>query len=125
MVDMKNMDLAKLFERFHGEDKCRECLENLRWPDGVECPRCQSKSVSHMYKRGQFDCNSCRYKFSVKAGTIFHDSHLPLWKWFATIFMMAESKKGISANQVKRMMGVSYKTAWYLCHRIRAAMTRA
>jgi len=61
----------------------------------------------------------------VTAGTIFHDSHLPLWKWFLTIYMMAESKKGVSANQIKRTIGVSYKTAWYLCHRIRAAMTEA
>ena len=61
--------------------------------------------------------------FSVTAGTIFHDSHLPLWKWFLTIYMMVESKKGISANQIKRTIDVSYKTAWYLCHRIRKAMT--
>src|SRR5260370_21583445 len=60
--------------------------------------------------------------FSVTAGTIFHDSHLPLVKWFATTYLMCESRKGMSANQIKRMMGISYKTAWYLCHRIRAAM---
>ena len=69
-----------------------------------------------------FECNSCRYQFSVTASTIFHDSHLPLWKWFATMYLMIESKKGISANQVKRTLGVSYKTAWYLCHRIRSAI---
>ena len=73
----------------------------------------------------KYECSSCGYQFSVKAGTIFHDSHLPLWKWFLAVYMMVESKKGVSANQIKRMIGVSYKTAWYLCHRIRAAVGNA
>lgn len=73
-------------------------------------------------KRNQFDCDSCRYQFSVTAGTIFHDTHLPLWKWFLAVNLVIESKKGISANQLKRTLGVSYKAAWYLCHRIRAAL---
>ena len=116
------MNLVTLVERFHSEDACREYLEKLRWPEGIECPRCQSKSISEIRDRDQFDCNSCRYQFSVTAGTIFHDTHLHLWKWFAAIYLMCESKKGISANQLKRTLGVSYKTAWYLCHRIREAM---
>jgi len=74
------------------------------------------------YDRGQLDCNSCRYRFSVSTGTIFHDSHLPFQKWFLATFLMTGSRKGISANQLKRVLGISYKTAWYLCHRIRAAM---
>jgi transposase-like protein len=73
-------------------------------------------------KRYQFVCDSCSYQFSTTAGTIFHDSHLPLWKWFLAVYLMAESKKGMSANQLKRTLAVSYKTAWYLCHRIRKAM---
>lgn len=97
-------------------------LEGLRWPDGVRCLRCDSPRISRIAKRGQFDCDNCRYQFSVTAGTILHDSHLPLWKWFLAVYTMGESKKGISANQLKRMLGVSYKTAWYLSHRIRAAM---
>jgi transposase-like protein len=116
------MNLGTLIERFRSDDACREYLEGLRWPDGVECPRCASKSISGIRERDQFDCNSCRYQFSVTAGTIFHDTKLPLWKWFAAIYLMCESKKGISANQLKRTLGVSYKTAWYLCHRIREAM---
>src|SRR5205823_11256302 len=67
-------------------------------------------------------CNSCRTRFSVTSGTVFHDSHLPLWKWFLATYMMCESKKGVSANQLKRTLNVAYKTAWYLCHRIRSAM---
>jgi transposase-like protein len=79
-------------------------------------------AISRIVKRRMFDCDGCRYQFSVTAGTLFHDSHLPLPKWFLAIFLMCESKKGTSANQLKRMLKVSYKTAWYLCHRIRAAM---
>src|SRR4051812_32476633 len=117
-----DMNLVKLIEDFGSEDKCREFLRDIRWPDGVHCPRCDSDSVSVIAKRNQWDCNKCRYQFSVKAGTLFNDSHLPLWKWFLAIYLVCESKKGISANQLKRTLNVSYKTAWYLCHRIRAAM---
>jgi transposase-like protein len=119
----QDINLVGLVERFHSEERCRGYLEQLRWPDGVVCPRCQSKSISEIRERNQYDCNSCRYQFSVTSGTIFHDSHLPLWKWFLTAYIMIESRKGVSANQIKRTIGVSYKTAWFLCHRIREAMT--
>lgn len=118
----KNLDLPTLIERFGSEDKCHDYLEKLRWPDGVTCPRCESKSISRIQERRQFECNGCRYQFSVRVGTIFHDSHLPLWKWFLTVYMIVQSKKGISSNQLKRVLAVAYKTAWYLSHRIRAAM---
>lgn len=119
-----HMDLPKLIERFGSEDKCHAYLEALRWPDGVECPRCGGRSISRIEKRRQFECNaeSCRYQFSVRVGTIFDRSHLPLWKWFLAIYLVGESKKGISAKQLERTLGVSYKTAWFLGHRIRAAM---
>ena len=119
---MKQMDLMQLMERFHSDEKCREVLEELRWPDGVACPRCGGSHHAHDSVRGVYDCCSCSYQFSVLAGTIFHDTKLPLRKWFITVMLMVESKKGISANQLKRTIGVSYKTAWYLCHRIRKAM---
>lgn len=120
-----DINLIALIEQFRSEDKCRAYLAALRWPDGVSCPRCSSCSVSYVSARSVYDCNTCRHQFSVTAGTIFHDTHLPLWKWFLTTYMMIESRKGISANQVKRSIGVSYKTAWYLCHRIRTAMQLA
>lgn len=117
------MDMVALIERYGSEDKCRAYLAELRWPSGVVCPRCKAtKGISRIAKRDQWDCDSCGYQFSVTAGTIFHDSHLPLWKWFLAVYMIGESKKGISSNQLKRMLRVSYKTAWYLSHRIRAAM---
>ena len=119
----QEMNLVKLMEQYSDENACREMLAKLRWHDGIQCPRCESKSIRNSYTRDQFDCASCGYQFSVTSGTIFHDTHLPLWKWFTAIYLMIESKKGISANQMKRTLGVgSYRTAWYLCHRIRAAM---
>jgi transposase-like protein len=117
-----DVNLVSLIEQYGNDEKCRDRLEALKWPEGVRCPRCGSNKISHIKKRGQYDCDACRYQFSVTAGTIFHDSHLPLWKWFLAVYLMAESKKGISANQLKRSLKVSYKTAWYLCHRIRKAM---
>jgi len=115
-------NLINLIEQYGDEGKCRQHLEALRWHEGVKCPRCGSDKVSRIKVRDQYDCDQCRYQFSVTAGTIFHDSHLPLWKWFLAVYLMTESKKGMSANQLKRSLGISYKTAWYLCHRIRAAM---
>jgi len=116
-------NLMDLMARFRSEDKCRTLLEELRWPEAIRCPHCNGVRISRIHERSQFECDTCRYQFSVTSGTIFHDTHLPLNKWFAAIYLTVESKKGISANQVKRIIGVSYKTAWYLCHRIRAAMT--
>lgn len=109
-------------DRFGDEATCREYLEKLRWPEQVCCPRCGDCSVSVISTRDQWDCNSCRYRFSVTSGTIFDNTKLPLRKWFVAIYLMCEAKKGISANQLSRTIGVSYKTAWHLCHRIREAM---
>ena len=116
------IDLLSLLDAHDTDIECRTYLEELRWPKGMCCPRCGGTTISRLKARRQFDCDTCRYQFSVTAGTLFHDSHLPLPKWFLAIFLMCEFKKGMSANQLKRMLKVSYKTAWYLCHRIRAAM---
>jgi transposase-like protein len=118
-------NLIALIEEFGADDsKCRIYLEGLRWPDSVKCPKCGSAKISRMYTRDQFDCGSesCGYQFSVTAGTIFNDTHLSLWKWFLAVYLMCESKKGVSARQLGRSIKVAYKTAWYLCHRIRKAM---
>jgi transposase-like protein len=122
MDSLKNMDLMRLMEDCDTQEECRAILEELRWKDGIYCPRCKGDKISRIRKRFQYDCDSCRYQFSVTSGTIFHDSHLPLPKWFAATYLMCESKKGISANQLKRNLHTSYQTAWHLCHRIRAAM---
>jgi transposase-like protein len=122
MLKDQETNLIDLIDNFGSEDRCHARLEELRWPQGVECPRCDSKRIARQKNRHQYQCKSCRYQFSVTAGTIFHDSHLPLRKWFLAVYLIVESKKGISANQLKRSLGITYKTAWYLCHRIRAAL---
>ena len=119
------MNLMTLIERYHDEDACRSDLEALRWPDGVRCPRCEGDNIRNSYTRNQYDCGLCGYQFSVTSGTMLHDTHLPLQKWLVSTYLMVEGRKGVSANQLKRTLNVSYKTAWYLCHRIRAAMRDA
>jgi transposase-like protein len=120
---LANVDLAPLVSEFGSEPKCRAYLENLRWPRGVHCPRCAAKrGISWLEGRGQFDCDTCGYQFSVRVGTIFHDSHLPLWKWFLAAYAISESKSGVTASQLKRMLAVSYKTAWHLSQRIRSVI---
>lgn len=118
----RKMTLPRLMVDFDTDAECRLALEQLRWPNGVRCLRCDSISISRITTRKQYDCNACRYRFSVTTGTVFNDSHLALPKWFMAVLLMCEAKKGISANQLKRTMGVAHKTAWYLCHRIREAM---
>jgi transposase-like protein len=121
------VNLMDVVEKYSTDDHCREALTHLRWPEGVRCLKCNGENVSPVNERKVYVCNSCKYQFSVTVGTIFHDSHLPLTKWFLVTYLMTESRKGVSANQIKRMLWGpnkgSYKTAWYLCHRIRAAMT--
>ena len=119
-----NVNLCQLIERFGNDEKCRKALETLRWPDGPKCLRCNGDATP-VKDRDTFDCDSCHYQFTVTTATIFHDTHLDLWKWFLCTYLLCESRKGMSANQLKRTLGVSYKTAWYLCHRIRKAMTEA
>ncbi len=122
---MKTPTLCEVLREFGSDESCRGYLEALRWPRRVTCPRCESEKISRVRRRKVFDCDSCRYQFSVLAGTVLQDTKLPLSTWFAAAYLMCESRKGISANQVHRMIGGSYKTAWYLCHRIRAAMKDA
>jgi len=100
------MNLVELIDATTTEEKARAYVEKARWPNGIACPRCQS----------------CRYDFSVTVGTIFHKSHIELRKWLLVIHLMGESKKGVSACQIEREIGVTNKTAWYMCHRIRNAM---
>ena len=116
------MNLSEVMKDFADDAKCRAYIEALRWPDGIVCPHCQSKKIYRIVKRDQLLCASCEYQFSVTVNSIFHDTHLPLWKWFIATVLLCESKKGMSACQIQRSLGVSYKTAWYLCHRIRNAM---
>jgi len=118
------MNLVEMMKGFGDESKCRNYLEKLRWPNGVTCPHCKHDKV-YRIRREQFSCASCEYQFSVTVDTIFHDTHLPLVTWFLATLLLCEAKKGMSACQIKRSLGIkTYKTAWYLCHRIRSAMAQ-
>lgn len=113
---------------FHDEAKALAHLESDRWPHEVVCPLCESTGVRRMAGKtqaGMFLCNVCRNKFTVRTGTVMERSHVPLHKWLLATHLMAASKKGMSAKQMERMLGVTYKTAWFLCHRIREAMDGA
>jgi len=121
------IELSTLMARFDCEIKCREYLESLRWPDGAACPKCGHKEIARVQGRESvLRCVECQNQFSVTAGTVFNDSHLPLSKWFIATFILCQSKKGVSALQIQRMLGIGgYKTAWHLCHRIRSAMVES
>ncbi len=130
------MNLADVVRDFPTEESCETFLATMRWPDGVECVACQSKKLTQTVRRGKiskktglrgpdqrlYECASCRKQFSVRNGTLFGDTHLPLKQWFMAIAVVCQAKKGISSNQMARTLGVTVKTGWYLCHRIREAM---
>jgi transposase-like protein len=110
---------------FTDEAKATEHMEADRRPDGVNCPHCGSLNVHKMAGKtqaGMFLCNDCREKFTVRTGTIFARSHIPLRKWLLATYLMAASKKGMSALQLSRMLALSYESAWFMCHRIREGM---
>jgi len=119
------MNLVDINTLFATEDKCRELLVRLRFPEGPQCLRCKGSVVKLDTEKQLFYCKDCDYQFSITSGTVFNDSHLALGKWFLTTHLLCEAKKGMSACQIQRTVGMSYKTAWYLCHRIRHAMTQA
>ena len=121
--------IFEIMSRFGSEDACIQHFERIRWPHGPHCPRCDSDRISIFDAKGKtgkdrhiYECMPCNYQFTVTVGTIFHNSHLPLTKWFLAIYMICSAKKGISSKQLQRELSVTYKTAWYMSHRIRLAM---
>ena len=112
---------------FHDADAAREHLEAQRWPDGPQCPHCRERVkvtalTGKSHRKGLYQGKSCRKQFSVTVGTVFERSKIPLNKWVLATHLMTSSKKGMSAHQLHRILGVTYKTAWFMCHRIREAM---
>src|SRR5690348_3851448 len=112
---------------FHDEDAARAYLERTRWTDYVTCPLCGSlEKISPLKGEsmgpGWWFCGACNDKFTVRVGTVMERSHIPLHKWLLAFRLMASSKKGVSAHQLHRTLGITYKSAWFLAHRIREAM---
>ena len=132
------LNLIALAQHFSDEDKAREFVEKLRWPDGPICPHCGE--VNNAYKlepkppkdngkgkhvrKGVWKCAGCREQFTVTVGTIFEDSHIPLSKWLLAYHLLCASKKGMSAHQLHRMLKVTYRSAWFMAHRIRYTMSQ-
>jgi transposase-like protein len=126
---------SDLGSHFADPEKARDLLERMRWPNGAACPRCggcdpyritpTGKSTkTRTTRKGLYKCRACRKQFTVSVGTVFEDSHIPMNKWLQAIYLLCSSKKGISAHQLHRMLGVTYKSAWFMAHRLRYAMTQ-
>ena len=119
------MDIAA--PRFNNADAAREHLEALHWPNGSICPHCGSDDAKRLrgksHRAGLVQCNACREQFTITVGTVFERSKVPLHKWLLCNHLLCASKKGMSAHEIHRLLGVTYKTAWFMCHRIRTAMT--
>jgi len=134
-MENEKLNLFNIAAHFSDPEKAREFLEAQRWPEGPICPHCgelnnayrlepkESKKGKHV-RKGVWKCGGCREQFTVTVGTIFADSHIPLNKWLFAIHLLCASKKGMSSHQLHRMLGVTYKSAWFMSHRIRYAMTQ-
>src|SRR5262249_13978195 len=129
-----DLNLATMAHLFTDESAARKFVESKRWPNGPVCPHCActdiytltAKSGSKSPVRpGVYKCKACRKQFTVRIGTIFEESKIPLSKWLMAIHLMTSSKKGVSSRQIERELGVTIKTAWFLTHRIREAMTQS
>jgi transposase-like protein len=110
---------------FHDEDAAYEMLESYLWPNGPVCPKCGGQDRVTLSKGGRvglYRCGPCKRKFTIKVGTVLESSHVPLTEWLQVVYMMVSSKKGVSSHQVMRTLDCQYKTAWFMTHRIRAAM---
>ena len=129
------MNLIDVTAQFQSDDDCLSYLETMRWPDGIRCPVCGCNRISKITRKTAsknkrtriYQCleETCKSQFSATSGTIFNDSHLPLTKWFMALALVVDAKKGMSAKQLQEHLGIgSYRTAWYMAHRIRKAMER-
>ncbi len=127
------LNWSELGPYFADENKARLLLESMRWPNGPTCPQCkQTATVYRMLKMadskkpgrpGLLRCRACKRQFTVTTGTVFEDSHIPMTKWLQAIYLITASKKGMSAHQLHRMLGLTYKAAWFMGHRLRYAMS--
>jgi transposase-like protein len=124
MDEPKNLPqtLIEAIRYFSDQDVCVQFVAQLRWPDGPVCPSCGGTEHSYLKTRRVWKCKACKRQFSVKVGSIFEDSAIPLDKWLAAIWMIANSKNGVSSHEMARSLGITQKSGWFLLHRIRLAM---
>jgi transposase-like protein len=111
----------KLFETFPDEEAARQYLEARLWPEGVKCPDCKNGERITVRKAGYYRCNACKLTFTVRTGTIFERSHVPLHKWLYAMYLLVTARKGISSMQLAKEIGITQKSAWFVLHRLREA----
>ena len=118
------LSLTDFFQRYGTKEQCEQALEKARWPEGFRCPRCGGREAIafQVGKRPYRQCRDCRHQTSLRAGTIFHGSKLPLAKWFQAMFLMSQSKNSIAALELHRLLGISYPAAWRLKHKLMQVM---
>lgn len=122
MAKEKGMSLAEFNEKFESEAACEDHLLDLKKKEGVVCPKCGGITFYYIGSRKIFQCSGCRHQVSLTSGTAMHKTHLPLQVWFLAIYLIATDKRGCSASFLSKTLKVTYKTAWFLLHRIRHAM---
>lgn len=134
-LDAEELNLITLAKEYSSEDKARKLFEQMRWPDGPVCPHCRNHKDKPIYtlkskkdtlkpaRAGVYKCGACRKQFTAMVGTVLSDSHIPISKWLMAMFIISASKKAVSAHQLHRMLGITYRSAWFMAHRIRFAMT--
>lgn len=121
MAKKRGLPLGEFLKRFSVEAQCQEYLASVRWPTGYVCPRCGGRH-GYRLRNGRYQCAHCKHQTSVTAGTVLHKTHMPLRVWFLAFYLVCSDKRGISAVQLSGQLGMTYKTAWYMLKRIRAAM---
>ena len=118
----KGQSLAEFTDRYGSEEQCRAALFQARWPQGFECPECGRKRCCRLRCRNVFQCTRCRHQVSLTASTVFANTKLPLRRWFLAMYLLTQSKNGLSAMALGRQLGVSYNTAWSLKHKLMQVM---
>jgi transposase-like protein len=121
MNDKITISTFQLFEKFPDQESARVYLEGRLWPNGVKCPTCKTGERITARKGGYYRCNVCQFDFTVRTGTVFGRSHVPLHKWLYAMYLLVTSRKGISSLQLSKEIGITQKSAWFLLHRLREA----
>lgn len=117
--------LQQAIQYFSNEQVCIDAVAKMKWPNGAECPHCEAKDPYYLKTQKRWKCRKCRKQFSVKVGTIFEDSPIPLQKWMPAVWLLTGCKNGVSSWEIHRALGVTQKTAWFMMHRIRLALRDA
>ena len=121
MADKITISTFQFFEMFPDQEAARQYLESRLWPTGVKCPTCAGMNRITTRKGGYYRCNACKVDFTVRTGTIFERSHVPLHKWLYAMYLLVTSRKGVSSLQLSKEIGITQKSAWFVLHRLREA----